>query len=54
MNPASLLRELRLLKSQPGYRFCMIWGLVLIHLSLRAVALVAVPSWVVWKFWLQG
>jgi len=35
---AALLRELRLLNGQPGYRYCMSWFLVLTHIGLRGVA----------------
>jgi len=35
---AALLRELRLLNGQPGYRFCMSWFLVLAHVALRGIA----------------
>lgn len=36
---AALLRELRLLNGQPGYRFCMVWLLVLTHIAMRGVAM---------------
>jgi hypothetical protein len=36
---AALLRELRLLNGQPGYRFCMVWFLVLTHIAMRGVAM---------------
>ncbi len=36
---AGQLRELRLLRGQPGYRYCMAWGLVLLHLSARGALL---------------
>lgn len=32
---AALLRELRLLDGQPGYRFCMSWFLVLTHIAVK-------------------
>lgn len=34
---AALLRELRLLRGQPGYRYCMSWLLVLTHLAFRGL-----------------
>ncbi len=42
---AALLRELRLLGSQPGYRYCMSWVLVLAHMAMRGI----VGWWVVTK-----
>ena len=35
---AALLRELRFLNGQPGYRFCMSWFLVLTHIAIRGFA----------------
>ena len=35
MGLADLMKELRLLKGQQGYRFCMAWLLVLTHLLAR-------------------
>lgn len=42
---AALLRELRLLNGQPGYRYCMSWLLVLTHIAFRGL----VVWWVVTK-----
>jgi hypothetical protein len=42
---AALLRELRLLSGQPGYRYCMSWVLVLTHIAMRGI----VAWWVVIK-----
>jgi hypothetical protein len=35
MGVADLMRELRLLKGQQGYRFCMAWVIALTHILAR-------------------
>ena len=37
MGVADLMKELRLLKGQQGYRYCMAWLVVLTHLLTRPV-----------------
>lgn len=38
MGLEKLLRELRLMAAQPGYRFVLAWGVVLMQVVLRYVA----------------
>lgn len=46
MSLADLLKELRLLKGQRGYRYCMAWLVVLTHLLVRPT-LVFLALWVI-------
>lgn len=39
MGVSDLLRELRLLKGQQGYRYCMAWLVVLTHILVRPALL---------------
>jgi hypothetical protein len=39
MELEKLLRELRLMAAQPGYRFVLVWGVVLIQIVLRYLAI---------------
>lgn len=41
MGVADLLKELRLLKGQQGYRYCMAWLVVLTHLLARPSLILA-------------
>ena len=41
MGAADLLKELRLLKGQQGYRYCMAWLVVLTHLLARPSLILA-------------
>ena len=49
MNLADLLKELRLMKGQQGYRFCLAWVAVLAQLLIRPglllFALLAAETW---------
>ena len=40
MHLAELLKELRLMKGQAGYRYCLAWLTVLIHIGARPAATV--------------
>ena len=40
MHLAELLKELRLMKGQAGYRYCLAWLTVLIHIGARPTATV--------------
>lgn len=49
MDLAKLLRELRLLNGQQGYRYCMAWAVVVTHLLARPT-LIFLVLWTVQKF----
>ena len=45
MHLVDLLRELRLLKGQEGYRYCLAWLVVLFHIGAK-------PLVTIFLFWL--
>lgn len=47
MGLGDLLRELRLMKGQDGYRYCLAWLVVAIHICAR-------PSLIAFGLWILG
>lgn len=50
MNLVSHLRELRQLKGQAGYRYCLAWLVVLIDVVLRPRVVFLLTFWLVAQF----
>jgi hypothetical protein len=49
MGLVDLMKELRLMKDQQGYRYCMAWFVVLTHLLARPT-LVLLILWLIQRF----
>lgn len=51
MDFAKLLRELRLMDKQPGYRFVLLWSAVMLQVGLRYLA---APIYFLLLLWMSG